>query len=107
MANLEEFEADFGGEEYEPDIIELDGEQFEVIDAMEHEGVNYVALIPYSENDEESDEDEGTEFIVLREVEENGEYYLATIDDDETADEIGELFLSHFDKLFSEYGEED
>jgi hypothetical protein len=95
---MAEFENDLGLEELEPDIIELDGEQFEIIDALTFEGVNYLALIPYDENEDEDDE-EDAEFIVLKEVEENGEYFLSTIDDDELSDRIGELFLAHFDEL--------
>ncbi|MCL2077517.1 MAG: DUF1292 domain-containing protein [Oscillospiraceae bacterium] len=93
--------------EFEPDIVELDGEPFEIIDAMEYEGANYLALIPYDENAdfEDMDGEEETEFIVLREVEENGEYFLSTIDDDRLSDKIGDLFLARFDALFSESGE--
>jgi hypothetical protein len=108
MANLDEFENDIGTEGLEPDIVELDGEQFEIIDALTYEGVNYLALIPYDENaayDELDDED--TEFIVLREVEEGDEYFLATIDDDALSDKIGEMFLAHFDELMDEFGEEE
>ena len=101
---MSDIEKDFGGEEFEPEIVELDGEQFEIIDAMEYEGVNYVALVPYSED--EIDEEDDTEFVVLREVEENGEYFLATIDDDELSDKIGEMFLAHFDSLFNELDED-
>ena len=98
-----DFEKENG--EYEADIVELDGEQFEIIDALTYEDVNYLALIPYDEN-EEDDEDEETEFIVLKEVEEDGEFFLATIDDDELSDKIGEMFLKHFDELEDELEEE-
>ena len=94
-------EKDIINEEFEPDIVELDGEKFEVVDAMEFDGVNYLALIPYDENEEDDEEDEA-EFIVLQEVEENGKYFLATIDDDELADKIGNLFLERFDELLDE-----
>jgi len=105
MANLDEFEKENGLEEYEPDIIELDGEQFEIIDALTYEDVNYLALIPYEEEEEE-DEDAETEFIVLMEVEENGEYFLSTIDDEALSDKIGEMFLAHFDELANELDED-
>ncbi len=97
MADLEKKSID-NEEEYEPEIVDLDGESFEVIDALEVDGVNYVALVPYVEDiDDETDE---TEFIILKEVEENGEFYLATIDDDELYSKIGEQFMNHFDELF-------
>ncbi|MCL2109948.1 MAG: DUF1292 domain-containing protein [Oscillospiraceae bacterium] len=100
---MDDLEKGVDTEDFEPEIVELDGEKFEIIDAMELEGVNYFALIPYSDGDDDDDED--TEFIILREIEEGGEYFLATIDDDETADKVGELFLAHFDELFSELEE--
>jgi len=102
---MSEIEKDYSVDELEPDIIELDGEQFEVVESLEHEGVNYFALIPYGK---ENEDEEYTEFIILREVEENGEYFLATIDNDEFADKIGDLFLARFDeleKMFSESGD--
>jgi hypothetical protein len=102
---MADFEKDTGTEEYEPDIIELDGEQFEIIDAMVYEDVNYLALIPYDE-DEDEDEEGEIEFIVLREVEEDGEFFLATVDDEALSDKIGEMFLAHFDEL-SEDSEDD
>jgi hypothetical protein len=104
---MADFEKDAGleeNEEFESDIIELDGEQFEIIDALVYEDVNYLALIPYDESAEE-DEDEEVEFIVLREVEEDGEFFLATIDDDALSDKIGEMFLTHFDEMMDGFEE--
>ncbi|MCL2637631.1 MAG: DUF1292 domain-containing protein [Oscillospiraceae bacterium] len=104
---MADFEKDNGleeTEEFEADIIELDGEQFEIIDALTYEDVNYLALIPYDENEEE-DEDAEVEFIVLREVEEDGEFFLATIDDEALSDKIGEMFLSHFDEMMDGFEE--
>ena len=49
-------------EEYEPQIVELDGEQFEVIDAVCYDGQNYVALVPYTEVGEVFIEHLGTVF---------------------------------------------
>ena len=92
--NKEEFE------EFEPQIVELDGESFEVIDAICYDGQNYVALVPYSESDEL--EDESVEFIILKEVEDGDDYMLATVDDEELYDEVGEAFLEHLDSLFGE-----
>lgn len=95
---LNEQDQDF--EEYEPQIIELDGEQFEVIDAVCYDGQNYVALIPYTE-DGDSEEEE-VEFIILKEVEENGEYMLSTIDDDALYNEVGEVFIEHIGASFED-----
>ena len=90
-------------EEYEPQIIELDGDQFEVIDAVCYDGQNYVALIPYTESDEL--EDDELEFIILKEIEENGEYTLSTVDDEELYNEVGEVFIDHIANLYG--GEHD
>lgn len=87
-------------EEYEPQIVELDGKQFEVIDAICYDGQNYVALVPYTEDDEM--EDDTAEFIILKEVEENGEYMLSTVDDESLYDEVGEAFIEHLSEVFGD-----
>lgn len=87
-------------EEYEPQIIELDGEPFEVIDAICYDGQNYVALVPFTEEDEL--EDDNVEFLILKEVEENGEYMLSTVDDDALYDEVGEAFIEHLETVFGD-----
>ncbi|MCM1054590.1 MAG: DUF1292 domain-containing protein [Bacteroides sp.] len=102
----EELEENTDGEfeEYEPQIVELDGESFEVIDAVCYDGQNYVALVPYTEDDES--EDDEVEFIILKEVEENGEYMLATVDDEDLYNEVGEAFIEHLGAVFGD-GHED
>ena len=92
-------------EEYEPQIVELDGESFEVIDAICYDGQNYVALVPYTESDEL--ENEEVEFIILKEVEENGEYMLSTVDDEELYDEVGEAFIEHLNSVFGDEEHDD
>ena len=39
------------GDENEAAILELEGERFEVIDTIEFEGKNYIAILPYKEED--------------------------------------------------------
>ncbi len=92
-------------DEYEPQIVELDGESFEVIDAICYDGQNYVALVPYTEEDEMESED--LEFLILKEVEENGEYMLATVDDDALYDEVGEAFIEHLETVFDDEHDDD
>lgn len=87
-------------EEYEPQIVELDGEQFEVIDAVCYDGQNYVALVPYTEDDDFTDDE--VEFIILKEIEENGEYMLSTVDDEELYNEVGEVFIEHLGTVFGD-----
>jgi len=86
-------------EETDSGIIDLDGEPFVMVEKLDFEGVTYVALTPYDEDEEEdddSDDSEEAEFIILKEVEEDGEFFLATIDDEELYDKIGEEFLKMF-----------
>lgn len=83
----------------EEGIIELEDEdgnvvRFEFVDAVEHNGVTYYALVPESDDEEGADQ-----FVVLKEQEINGEAMLATIDDDDEYSAIGEIFL----KRFAEY----
>ncbi len=87
-------------DEYEPVIIDLDGEQFELIDTAELEGKVYAALTPYSEDDEADD----IEFIILEVIDdENGEECtLKTVDDDELYSKIGDKFLELFEQEFDE-----
>lgn len=87
-------------EEYEPQIVDLDGEQFEVIDAICYDDQKYVALVPYTESDELEEDD--VEFIVLKEVEQNGEYMLSTVDDDELYDEVGQAFIEHLNSVYGD-----
>ena len=49
-------------DEYEPVVVDLDGEQFEVIETIEFEEKMYAALTPYTEEDEL---DGDVEFIIL------------------------------------------
>lgn len=81
-------------------IIELEDEEgnvtrFEFVDRLEQNGTVYYALVPA-----DYDEDEGaSEFVVLKETVIDGEEMLATVDDDEEYQSIGELFLQRFAEL--------
>lgn len=87
-------------EEYEPQIVDLDGEPFEVIDAICYDGQNYVALVPFTEDDEL--EKEEIEFIILKSDEQDNEVILSTIDNDELYDEVGDAFLEHLESVFGD-----
>lgn len=57
-------------EDYTPDLVTLEDEEgkehtFEVIDAADHKGVHYMALVPYVENEEEL-EDADLDLILMR-----------------------------------------
>ena len=80
-------------EDYAPVVVDLDGEQFEIIDTVEFEGKNYAALTPYTETDDL--EEEEVEFIILEicDDEESEECTLKTVDDEELYSRIGDKFI--------------
>ncbi len=80
-------------EDYAPVVVDLDGEQFEIIDTVEFEGKNYAALTPYTETDDL--EEEEVEFIILEicDDEESEECTLKTVDDEELYSKIGDKFI--------------
>ncbi len=85
--------------EYTPDLYTLVDEEgneqtFEMIDALEEGGIQYFALTPYPE-DISNDE-----LVILKlDKDENGEEILASIDDDDEFDRIGEIFLQRIDEM--------
>ncbi len=99
MAEEKEIKENEEFEEYEPQIVELDGEAFEVIDGICYDGQNYVALVPLSEDDDAED-DEEMEFIILRADEQGDETILTTVDDEALYNEVGEAFVEHLNTLF-------
>ena len=96
----DEFEL-FEGE-YEPVIVDLDGEQFEIIETMEFEDKMYAALTPYTEEDELGEDD--VEFIILEVIddEESEQCTLKTVDDEELYTKIGDEFMKIFTEEFDE-----
>ena len=79
---------------------------FEKLDAMEVDCKQYFAMIPVYDDPQQQLEDEG-ELIVLTLETVDGEEYLASIDDDEEYERIGNLFIDRLNKLFDEdYDEE-
>ena len=68
------------------------------MDALEHNGLTYMAFYPAVEEDADEDsEDYG--LVILKSIEENGEELLSTLDSDEELDEIYNLFM---ERLFTE-----
>ena len=87
---------DFVNDEDGIEIVDLDGEPFEIIGELEYEGEIYLALTPYKEGEEAEAEDDEIEFIMLKEEQEGDDCVLATIDDDSFYEKIGKLFLKMF-----------
>ncbi len=84
-------------------IIELEGEQYEVIDTVTVDGRNYVALLPFEELDAGQEEEEFTILEIIDDPDDEENCTLKTIDDEDLYDRIGDAFL----KQFEMYDEED
>lgn len=87
-------------------IIELTDEdgvttEFEYQATIELDGEEYVVLMAPEEEDE--DEDEGS-VVIMKIEEENGEDVYVTVEDDEVAQKVFDLFLEYLDE--EEEGEE-
>ncbi|MBQ8928199.1 MAG: DUF1292 domain-containing protein [Oscillospiraceae bacterium] len=93
-------------EEYTPEIFTLTDEEgneheFELMDIMEQDGTVYYALVPYTE-DPDAMIEEDTELVILKVGEENGEEFLATIDNDEEYERIGNIFIDRISRALEE-----
>ena len=81
-------------EEYQPDLMTLEDEDgnevtFEVIDALDHKGVHYLAVVEYTENEEDA---EDAQLVILCVGEDDEGEYLDVVEDDETLLEVSKLF---------------
>ena len=81
-------------EEYQPDLMTLEDEDgnevsFEVIDALDHKGVHYLAVVEYTENEEDT---EDAQLVILSVGEDDEGEYLDVVEDDETLLEVSKLF---------------
>ena len=73
----------------EPDRVTLTDEEgvereFDIIGTLEMDGNEYFALVAVEGNEDE--------YIVLKVIEENGEEVLVTIDDDDEFDRVADAF---------------
>ena len=89
-------------EEDQPDLMTLEDEDgneitFEVIDALDHKGVHYLAAVEYAETEEEA---ENAQLVILSVGEDDEGEYLDVVDDDELLLELGKLFE---ERLSDEY----
>ena len=81
-------------EQYQPDLMTLEDEDgnevtFEVIDALDHKGVHYLAVVEYTENEEDA---EDAQLVILSVGEDDEGEYLDVVEDDETLLEVSKLF---------------
>jgi uncharacterized protein YrzB (UPF0473 family) len=92
-----------GEEEYEAQIVVLEDEEgaehkFEIVDALEHAGQRFVALIPFIEEGEVPEDIE--ELIILEVIDEDGDDVLVTLEDDDLYDEIFAIFRENLKDEF-------
>jgi uncharacterized protein YrzB (UPF0473 family) len=100
-------------EDYTPDLYELEDENgdkqsFELLDVMEFEGEKYYALTPYYD-EQELDKmlDDCGEVVILKsEFDENNDEILASIDDDDEYERIGDMFMKRIEEMF-EYDDDE
>ncbi|MBO6230477.1 MAG: DUF1292 domain-containing protein [Ruminiclostridium sp.] len=83
-------------EEEELTLIELEGEQYEIIDTVCVDDRNYIALIPHDESDDMSEEAEFTILEIIDDPDDEENCTLKTIDDEELYERIGDAFIEHF-----------
>ena len=89
-------------EEYQPDLMTLEDEDgnevtFEVIDALDHKGVHYLAAVEYAETEEEA---ENAQLVILSVGEDSEGEYLDVVEDDETLLEVSKLFEKRLSDQF-------
>ena len=91
-------------EDYTPDLITLEDEEgkehtFEVIDAADHKGTHYMALVPYVEDEQQlvnADLD-----LILMKVGQDGQgEYLDIVEDDEELYEVSQIFEKRLREFF-------
>ena len=78
---------------------------FEILDELEYEDVNYCALMPYygDSEDLDSEKEEDTDIIIVRFYkDENGEEYCESIEDDDLFDKVAALFDERIEKMYEE-----
>ncbi len=102
-------------QEMEKDLISLLDEegnehQFEIVDALELEDQEYLALVPVFDDPADSLEDSG-QLVILRiseEEDDSGEQFLEAIEDEEEYDKVARLFMERLaDEFDFEEADED
>ncbi|MEG1875270.1 MAG: DUF1292 domain-containing protein [Angelakisella sp.] len=93
--------------EEERDVINLLDEEgqeheFEIVDAVELEDQQYLALVPIFDQPEDSLEDDG-QLVILRvsdENDEDGEQFLEAIEDEDEYQRVAQLFMERLEDEF-------
>ena len=96
-------------ERMEKDVISLldeDGKEheFEIVDALELEGKQYLALVPLYDESQAEDALEDSGELVIRQVseetDEDGEQYLDAIEDEDLYNRVAELLMGRLEDYF-------
>ena len=90
--------------EYGVDIISLSDEEgneynFEILDRLETEEGEYVALLPIYDDAKEMLDDNG-ELVIMKVGDENGEEDYQNIDDDDEYDTVADAFIARLQDLY-------
>ncbi len=98
----EEIKNSAAEEDYEPDLITLEDEDgqectCEVIDAADYNGVHYLAVVPYIEDEKDVQDD--LQLIMLRVGKDETGEFLDIVEDDEELYQVSKVF----EKRLSEY----
>ena len=78
---------------------------FEMLDAMEVDDKRYFALMPLYDDPQKQLEADG-ELVILTSEMVDGEEMLASIDDDDEYERIGNMFIDRLNAIFDEEEEE-
>lgn len=79
---------------------------FEMLDTMEVDGKQYFAMLPVYDDPQKQLEADGKLIVLTSEVV-DGEEYLASIDDDEEYERVGNLFIERLNEIFEDEDEEE
>ena len=85
-------------DEFGPNFITITDEdgndiELEYVDALEHNGVTYMAFFPTADTEEEAESAQDFGLVILKSVMENGEELLSTLDSDEELQRVYDLFM--------------
>lgn len=79
---------------------------FEMLDAMEVDDKQYFALMPVYDDPQEQLDSDG-ELVILTSEIVNGEEMMASIDDDDEYERIGNMFIDRLNAIFDDEYEDD
>ena len=90
--------------EYGNDIISLTDEEgneydFEILDRLETDNGDYVALLPVYD-DPQKELDESGDLVIMKIGEEDGEELFENIDDDDEYDTVADAFIARLQDLY-------